>query len=168
MKSKSKKSSRVLAEWMRVLERNMPSQISDSAEWQSAISLAAKTGCDREKERLAEIGNQMWAVLETADTIADAGGYGGEWREMCGSRSAGAAVAASEAAEHTESEIDRDAHFATETAALEASFYVSYGRQKARVLSASEAASAVCSIADEPEKWEVIAAPAMTRSIIDA
>jgi hypothetical protein len=77
----------------------MPDEMRNSAVWKSLLPLAAGTGRDHERERKAIIKDWLFdIVLPHIQPIADAGGYGEQWRDMYEKRTPAAAWAAAEAA----------------------------------------------------------------------
>ena len=91
--------SRVLARWIIAVQDESPGTIRNSAEWRSLLPLAAGTGRERERERIAVIAEWVWGrVLPYMYPVADAGGYGYVWRVMCNTRTIEAATAAKSAA----------------------------------------------------------------------
>ena len=108
----------VLATWIIGVQDAMPASIRDSAEWRSLLPLAAGTGREREDERLAVILNWVFGtVLPHIQPLADARGFGSEWRTMCHERTAVAARAAAKAAAHTADAAARAADAAARVAA---------------------------------------------------
>lgn len=86
----------VIGKWIIVVQDAMPDEMRNSVEWRQLLPLAAGTGRDREAERLAIILDWMWStVLPSIQPVADAGGYGEQWRAMCAERTPAAATAAS-------------------------------------------------------------------------
>ncbi len=91
--------SKVVGEWMIVVQDAMPSEMRNSPGWKRLLPMAAGTGREREEERLALVMNWMWGtVLPDLQSVADQGGFGAEWRTMCVEKSPEAAKAAAEAA----------------------------------------------------------------------
>ena len=87
--------SKVIGQWMIVVQDAMPSEMRNSLDWKRLLPLAANTGGDREEERLALVMDWMWGtVLPDLQSVADRGGFGAEWRIMCTERSLDAAAAA--------------------------------------------------------------------------
>jgi hypothetical protein len=87
--------SEVIGNWIIRAQDAMPDAMRNSAAWKSLLPLAAGTGRDHEQEREALILEWMWGtVLPYAQPIADAGGYGEQWRDMCEERTAAADWAA--------------------------------------------------------------------------
>jgi hypothetical protein len=88
----------VIGRWIIGVQDSMPAQMRNSAEWKQLLPLAAGTGRQHEKERLAIILDWMWGtVLPTLQSIADEKGFGNEWRMMLQQRTAAAAAAANAA-----------------------------------------------------------------------
>ena len=84
--------SKVIGQWMIVVQDAMPSEMRNSSGWKCLLPMAAGTGRDREEERLALIMDWMWGtVLPDLQSLADQGGFGAEWRTMCVEKSARAA-----------------------------------------------------------------------------
>ncbi len=91
--------SKVIGQWMIVVQDAMPSEMRNSPGWKRLLPMAAGTGREREEERLALVMNWMWGtVLPDLQSVADQGGFGAEWRTMCVEKSPEAAKAAAEAA----------------------------------------------------------------------
>ena len=87
--------SKVIGQWMIVVQDAMPSEMRNSPGWKCLLPMAAGTGREREEERLALIMDWMWGtVLPDLQSVADRGGFGAEWRIMCTERSLDAAAAA--------------------------------------------------------------------------
>ena len=148
--------SEVVGEWIIVVQDRMPADIRDSMEWRALLPLAAGTGRDKERERCEVILNWMWGtVLPYLQPIADADGYGPEWRAMCMARTEEAAntarAAASEAArvathtaDYAASAAERAAERAVAWAALAASGVASeaaWAAERAAAKAASRAAA---------------------------
>ncbi len=91
--------SKVLGQWMIVVQDAMPSEMRNSSGWKRLLPMAAGTGREREEERLALVMDWMWGtVLADLQSVADQGGFGAEWRTMCVEKSPEAAFAARDAA----------------------------------------------------------------------
>jgi len=91
--------SEVVGKWIIQVQDAMPNEMRNSQAWKGLLPLAAGTGRDHEKDRLVLIKDWMWGtVLPYLQPVADAGGYGKEWRAMCEQRTPAAALAAREAA----------------------------------------------------------------------
>ena len=91
--------SKVIGQWMIVVQDAMPSEMRNSSGWKCLLPMAAGTGREREEERLALIMDWMWGpVLPDLQSLADQGGFGAEWRTMCVEKSPKAAWAARDAA----------------------------------------------------------------------
>jgi hypothetical protein len=97
--------SEVVGRWIIRAQDGMPDEMRNSAVWKSLLPLAAGTGRDHERERKAIIKDWLFdIVLPHIQPIADAGGYGEQWRAMCEERTpaegwAAAGAAAGAAAE---------------------------------------------------------------------
>ena len=84
--------SKVIGQWMIVVQDAMPSEMRNSSGWKCLLPMAAGTGREREEERLALIMDWMWGpVLPYLQSLADQGGFGAEWRTMCVEKSPKAA-----------------------------------------------------------------------------
>ena len=84
--------SKVVGQWMIVVQDAMPSEMRNSLDWKRLLPMAAGTGREREEERLALVMDWMWGtVLPDLQSIADQGGFGAEWRTMCVEKSPKAA-----------------------------------------------------------------------------
>ena len=91
--------SKVIGQWMIVVQDAMPSEMRNSSGWKCLLPMAAGTGREREEERLALIMDWMWGpVLPYLQSLADQGGFGAEWRTMCVEKSPKAARDAARAA----------------------------------------------------------------------
>ena len=91
--------SKVVGQWMMIVQDAMPSEMRNSSGWKRLLPMAAGTGREREEERLALVMDWMWGtVLPDLQSVADQGGFGAEWRTMCVEKSPDAAKAAAEAA----------------------------------------------------------------------
>ena len=87
--------SKVIGEWMIVVQDAMPSEMRNSPGWKRLLPMAAGTGRAREEGRLALVMDWMWeTVLPDLQSVADQGGFGAEWRTMCMEKSPDAAWAA--------------------------------------------------------------------------
>lgn len=87
--------SEVIGQWIIRVQDFMPDDTRNSAEWKSLLPLAVDTGRDHEQERQALIMDWLFdIVLPHVQPIADSGGYGKEWRDMCEKRTREAADAA--------------------------------------------------------------------------
>ena len=87
--------SKVIGEWMIVVQDAMPSEMRNSPGWKRLLPMAAGTGREREEGRLALVMDWMWeTVLPDLQSVADQGGFGAEWRTMCMEKSPDAAWAA--------------------------------------------------------------------------
>ena len=91
--------SEVVRIWVINVQDHMPIKMLNSPEWRALIPLIAGTGQEREAERAAVALDWMWGtVLPQLQGVADKGGYGEAWREMCEQRTVAAACAAADAA----------------------------------------------------------------------
>jgi hypothetical protein len=91
--------SEVVGKWIIRVQDPMPHKMRNSKAWKSLLPLAAGTGRDHEREREGIIVDWMFdIVLPYAQQIADAVGYGKEWRAMSKERTAAADWAAEWAA----------------------------------------------------------------------
>jgi hypothetical protein len=91
--------SKVIGHWIITVQDAMPDSMRNSKAWKSLLPLAAGTGKDRSPARLALIRDWVWTdVLPHIQQVADAGGFGDEWRALCEQRTPAAAVAAGAAA----------------------------------------------------------------------
>ena len=69
------------------LQDAMPNDMRNSARYREVLKAAPGTGREKEKERLAIMLDWMWGtILPQMQTVADKGGFGKEWREMCKDR----------------------------------------------------------------------------------
>ncbi len=101
--------SAVIGRWIIVVQDAMPEGMRNGADWREVLPLAAGSGRERERERerLDRVLDWMWGrVLPLLQPVADTGGFGASWREMCaqriyaGAAAAAAAYAAYAAADH--------------------------------------------------------------------
>ena len=84
--------SKVVGQWMIVVQDAMPLEMRNSPGWKRLLPMAAGTGREREEERLALVMDWMWGtVLPDLQSVADQGGFGAEWRTMCVEKSPKAA-----------------------------------------------------------------------------
>ncbi len=91
--------SEVIGRWIITTQDAMPDTMRNSAEWKALLPYAAGTGRALEKGRLALILDHMWGVtLPILQPLADAKGFGAEWKTMTTERTEAAAKAAAEAA----------------------------------------------------------------------
>ncbi|MCA3291240.1 MAG: hypothetical protein ING23_12505 [Roseomonas sp.] len=87
--------SEVIGKWIIRVQDAMPADMRNSVKWKQLLPLAAGTGRDKEKERLAIIIDWMWGtVLPTIQPLADERGFGAEWKRMTTERTQEAAKAA--------------------------------------------------------------------------
>lgn len=87
--------SKVVGEWVKPIQDAMPPVMRNSPEWRDALILAAGTGRQKERERLAMIMDWLFeTVLPILQPQADAGGYGPAWQKMCNEKTDVAAKAA--------------------------------------------------------------------------
>jgi hypothetical protein len=87
--------SRVIGQWILVVQDAMPDDVRNSEEWKSLLPLAAGTGRVNERERLDIILDWMWGtVLPSLQSIADQQGFGRQWQKMTTDRTAESANAA--------------------------------------------------------------------------
>lgn len=141
--------SEIIGRWIIGVQDAMPDAMRNSDEWKSLLPLAAGTGRDHEAERLALIMDWMWeVVLPASQPIADARGFGAEWRAMTTERTeaAAAVVAAWSAAA------------AARAAAWSA---------RAAAWSAAEAARAEAEAARAEEAWDDFAPCALLRRLVE-
>lgn len=116
----------VVGEWIIGVQDAMPAAMRNSDEWRSLLPLAAGTGREREKYRLAIILDWMWGtVLPVLQPVADEHGFGDEWRAMCEQRTANAADA-TRTATNTATDAAADAAYAATNAAYAATYAASY------------------------------------------
>jgi hypothetical protein len=127
--------SKVIWKWGIRIQDAMPDKMRNSQRWKDAAVKVAGTGQAHEKERLAIIMDHMWTVtLPMLQTLADANGFGNEWRRMtiertpdsaraarAAARVAEAAEAAAEAARAEEASARAEAAEAADAAATAAS-----------------------------------------------
>lgn len=90
--------SRAVGYWIITVQDAMPNEMRNSPRWKILLPLAAGTGRDHEKERLALILDWMWGVLPALQPLANEKGFGSSWQRMTAERTADAASAARAAA----------------------------------------------------------------------
>jgi hypothetical protein len=146
--------SKVIGHWIIAIQDQMPDDMRNSSDWKRLLPLAAGTGRDHEPERLAMIVDWMWASLELAQPIADAGGFGLKWQAMCRERSATYAYAAATAATYAA---------ATATYATVAA---TYAAATATYAAANTAAAATAAAAAAATDWQSINPPALLERLI--
>jgi hypothetical protein len=102
--------SEVVGKWIIQVQDAMPDEMRNSKTWKGLLPLAAGTGRDHEKDRLVLIKDWLWSVvLPHIQPIADAGGYGEQWRAMYQKRTREAAREAADwAAEADEAAGEED------------------------------------------------------------
>jgi len=149
--------SEVVGKWIIRVQDGMPDEMRNSQAWKSLLPLAAGTGRDNEWERLALIMDWLWTVvLPYIQPMADAGGYGEQWRDMCGERTATAwaAAGAARAARLARADWAARAAWAVEAAsAAEAWRWWPAAEKAARAAAwAAEAAHWAASASGDPEK----------------
>ena len=80
--------SKVVGRWIITVQDEMSEEMRNSDEWKALLPLAAATGADKETDRLLILSDWMWdRVLPYLQPVADAQGFGNEWRGMCVLRS---------------------------------------------------------------------------------
>ena len=142
--------SEVIGEWIIVTQDFMPAEMRNSRKWKALLPLAAGTGRDHERQRLALILDWMWGtVLPAVQPLADDRGFGPEWQRMIDKRSVDAADAAAWAAWAAWA-----ARAATAARAAEAW--------------AAEAAEAEAAWAAEAAMWAADAAASVARAMANA
>ena len=87
--------SEVIGNWIIQIQDSMPSEMRNSKEWKTLLPLAAGTGREKEKERLAIILSWMWeTVLPSFQLLAAKKGFGPVWSTMITEKTKAAADAA--------------------------------------------------------------------------
>ena len=120
----------VIGQWIITTQDSMPDEMRNSDRWKSLLPLAAGTGREKEKERLAIILDWMWGtVLPTLQPLADKRGFGDAWRRMTTERTAEAEAVAAVAAAWAASWAEADAAVAAAWAAWAASWAEATGHQ---------------------------------------
>lgn len=77
----------VVGRWVIVIQDAMPDSLRNSDGWRALLPAAAGTGRDRETERLAVLLDCLWGTsLPLVQSVADAGGWGDEWRSWAAER----------------------------------------------------------------------------------
>ena len=146
--------SKVIGQWMIVVQDAMPSEMRNSSGWKCLLPMAAGTGRDREEERLALIMDWMWGtVLPDLQSVADQGGFGAEWRTMCVEKSPKAARDAAWAAAWAAGDAARDAAWAA-WAARDAAWAAWAARDAARAAGAARDAARAARDAARDAAWE--------------
>ncbi|OBQ33419.1 MAG: hypothetical protein AN487_20430 [Anabaena sp. CRKS33] len=147
--------SKVIGRWIIKVQDSMPADMRNSERWKQLLPLAAGTGRDKEKKRLAIILDWMWGtVLPTLQPHADANGFGAEWQTMTKKRTEAAARA--------------DA--AAEAAAREAAYAAAAARADAVwAAAAMEAAwaAAYAAAAAEADVWQTFDPCGLLERLID-
>jgi hypothetical protein len=86
--------SRVIGQWIIVVQDAMPDAVRNSERWKSLLPMAAGTGRVNEQERLDIILDWMWVtVLPSLQPLADQQGFGKQWQQMTTERTAKSADA---------------------------------------------------------------------------
>lgn len=89
----------VIGRWVIIIQDAMPLDRLNGARWRALVPAIAGTGREHDGERVAIIMDWMWGIaLPQLQPVADAGGFGSEWRTMCADRTEAAARAAEAAA----------------------------------------------------------------------
>lgn len=141
-------SSPVACAWVVQVQDAMPAHIRNSSRWKAALVRLAGCGRDPEHERrrLSVITDWMWGVvLPRLQGIADAQGFGEEWRAMCEQKTYATADAARAA--------DRVAACAAACAAADAARVAACAAAKA-AYAAAEAAFAAAYAAARAAAWD--------------
>jgi hypothetical protein len=128
--------SEVIGKWIIGVQDSMPDDMRNSERWKSLLPLAAGTGRDKEQERIAVILDWMWGtVLPTLQPLADARGFGSEWKRMTTERTQAttraAATAAAWAVAYAEADAAYAATYAAEDAAAAATAAATYAADAA-------------------------------------
>jgi hypothetical protein len=140
-----------IGKWIIRVQDAMPHKMRNSKAWKGLLPLAAGTGRDHERERLALIMDWMFdIVLPYVQPIADAGGYGKEWRAMCKKRTPAAARAAWAAAGAAAGAAE--AARAVDRAALAAAWAA--GAARAAALAAEAALASTLASGDPEKAWK--------------
>jgi len=179
--------SEVVGRWIIRIQDAMPDDLRNSAAWRELLPLAAGTGREHEPERLAMILDWLWGVvLPQHQPIADAGGYGPEWRQMTERRTEAAARAAAawavaraaEAAARAASAASRAAARAAEAAARATSAAsraaeaaadkAGAAAQAAWAASATEAAAWAAGAEGAAEFWSAVDPVALLRRLVES
>ena len=85
----------VIGNWVIIIQDAMPLDRLNGARWRALVPAIAGTGREHDGERVAIIMDWMWGIaLPQLQPVADAGGFGSEWRTMCADRTEAAARAA--------------------------------------------------------------------------
>jgi hypothetical protein len=130
--------SRVIGRWIIRIQDAAPHEMRNSQEWKRLLPLAAGTGRDLEKQRLAVAMDWMWTmVLPQLQPLADKRGFGDAWKRMTTEKTREAAAAASAAA----------AAYAAAAAAADAAA-AAYAYAYADAAAAAYAAAAAAAYAD--------------------
>ena len=138
----------VIGHWVISIQDAMPLDRLNGARWRALVPAIAGTGREHDGERIAIIMDWMWGIaLHQLQPVADAGGFGSEWRTMCADRTAMAAEAAAWAAADAAA---RAAARAAEAAAWAAA------REAARTAAQAAADAAAWAAEAAAEYWTAI------------
>lgn len=134
--------SEVVGKWIIRVQDAMPNEMRNSAAWKSLLPLAAGTGRDHERERSAIMMDWIFdIVLPYVQPIADAGGYGEQWRDMCELRTREATRAADRAV-RAAARAAAEAALAAARAAAAAAWAAAWAADRAADRAAAEASRA--------------------------
>jgi hypothetical protein len=169
--------SEVIGRWIIAIQDAMPDAMRNGAEWKALLPYAAGTGRALEKERLSLILDHMWSVtLPILQPLADAKGFGKEWKTMTTERTEAAAQEAAEAAWVAEAEAEAETAEAAARAAARAAAWAAEAEAEAaaRAAAAWAAAWAAWAVARGARgaraaraTWETINPCALLKALID-
>jgi hypothetical protein len=153
--------SEAIGKWVIVTQDSMPAALRNSHRWKTLLPLAAGTGREHERERLALILDWMWeTALPVVQPLADDLGFGPKWQRMTDERSVDAAGAAWAEAAGTAGRAAEDmwdaARYAADAASAAAAAWAAADAADAaaNVVRAMAAADAIRAAAVAKAAWE--------------
>jgi hypothetical protein len=148
----------VIGRWIIPIQDAMPHEMRNSREWKRLLPLAAGTGREMEKQRLAVVMDWLWTVvLPQLQPLADNRGFGEAWKRMTTEKTREAAAAAAAAYAGT------DAYAASDAASDAAAYAAAYA-----AASAANAADAAVSVSVSYAVVDVDVAVAYAAASADA
>jgi hypothetical protein len=158
----------VIGKWIIQVQDKMPDSIRNSAEWKALLPLAAGTGRELEKERLALTLDWMWGCLATLQPLADKNGFGSEWQAMILQKTNAdtAADTAAAAVYSAAADAAADAAYSAYSAARAA--YSAADAADAAARAAYSAAYAAVATADATQYWASANPCALLQRLIKA
>ena len=92
----------VIGRWIELVQDEIPQKVRNEATWRTLLPLAARTGRERESERLDVVVKWIWErVLPTLEPVAHKYDIGTSWRSAVAGRSVRSATAGAKAVEDT-------------------------------------------------------------------